>query len=232
MTRHINAETLAHLRRWEGCVLYAYDDKDGSNPRRFIKPGDSVSGTLTIGYGHTETVVPGMRITQEEADRLFKADLVPRITAVEQMVRVPLTDNQFGVLLSWAFNVGLGAARKSTLIRKLNDGDYDVVPGELAKWNKQGGKVVPGLVNRRAAEAGLWAKGEFVASASVDVAPPPTAPSPANDTGIMAGVAGAAATAAPFISGLSGVHWAVGVAVVVGAVAIAALWLLKRQRAA
>lgn len=232
MARQLTPDVLAHLRQWEGCVLYAYDDKDGSRPRDFVTPGTPVRGTLTIGYGHTETVRPGMRITQEEADRLFLADVAPRVAALDDMIQVDLTDNQFGALLSWVFNVGVGNARKSTLIRKLNAGDYDAVPAELAKWNKQSGQVVPGLVNRRAAEAGLWAKGEFVASKAVTPAAPVTAPSPANDTGILAGVAGAAATAAPFISGLSGVHWAVGVAVVAGAVALAALWLLRRQRAA
>lgn len=232
MTRVLSPDVLAHLRRWEGCVLYAYDDKDGSRPRRFIGPGDPVRGTLTIGYGHTETVRPGMRITQAEADRLLMADCAPRIAALDAMVRPHLTDNQFGALLSWLFNVGEGAARSSSLIRRLNAGDFDAVPAELMKWTKSKGEVMQGLVNRRAAEAGLWARGEFVASAAVTPSAPPVAPSPATDTGILASVAGAAAAAAPAISGLSGVHWAVGVALVAGAVALAAVYLLKRQRAA
>lgn len=232
MARVLTAEVLAHLRQWEGCVLYAYDDKDGSNPRHFVGPGDPVRGTLTIGYGHTEGVVPGMRITQAEADQLFQADVAPRVAALDGMVEVPLTDRQFGVLLSWLFNVGEDNARKSTLIRRLNAGEYDAVPGELAKWNIANGAVNGGLVNRRAAEAGLWAKGAFVSSASAPVAAPQTAPKPSTDAGILAGVAAAAATAAPAVSSLNGVHWAVGVAIVAGAVALAAIWLLKRQRAA
>lgn len=238
MTRRLSAEALAHLRQWEGCVLYAYDDKDGSRPRAFIRPGMAVHGTLTIGYGHTETVQPGMRITQAEADSLFQADCAPRIAALDAMLEVPVTDAQFGALLSWLFNVGEGAARSSSLIRRLNAGEYDAVPAELAKWNKQRNRttgqleVVTGLVNRRAAEAGLWARGTFVSSAAESVASPPTAPPPASDAGILAGVAGAAATAAPAVSSLSGVHWAVGIAIVAGAVALAAVWLLRRQRAA
>lgn len=232
MARRLSPEALAHLRQWEGCVLYAYDDKDPTRPRRFIQPGMPVRGTLTIGYGHTETVRPGMRISQEEADRLFQADVAPRVAALEAMLAVPVTDNQFGALLSWVFNVGVGAARQSALIRRLNAGDYAAVPTELAKWNRQDGQVVGGLVNRRAAEAGLWARGAFVASAAVPVAAPPTAPAPAADAGILAGVGGVAAALAPAISSLSGLHWAVGVAAVAGAVLIAGVWLLRRQRAA
>lgn len=221
MTRHVNDAALALIQQWEGLRLDAYQD---------------VAGVWTIGYGSTTDVHPGQRITQEQAVERLRRDLATAEQAVWSAVDVDLTDNQFGALVLFVFNVGAGAFRASTLLKKLNAGDYAAVPGELAKWNKArvNGVLTPvsGLSNRRAAEAGLWAKGEYVASASAPVAPAATAPSPANDTGIMAGVAGAAATAAPFISGLSGVHWAVGVAVVVGAVAIAALWLLRRQRAA
>mgnify|MGYP001177774674 CR=1 FL=1 len=239
MTRRLTAENLDHLKRWEGLVLYAYDDADGSNPKRFIGPGDRVAGKLTIGYGHTRTVQPGQRITEAEAEALFRSDLAPAESAVDGIVRVSLTDAQFAALVSFAFNLGWSTSKGAPLANvaeTLNKGDYAGAIHRLGLYNKTRINgvltVSPGLVNRRAAEAGLWAKGEFVASASVDVAPPVTAPSPATDTGIMAGVAGAAATAAPFISGLSGVHWAVGVAIVVGAVGLAALWLLKRQRAA
>jgi len=180
--------------------------------------------------------MPGMVITEAQAIERLRRDLAVAEQAVWNAVDVDLTDNQFGALVSFVFNVGVGAFRSSSLLRKLNAGDYAAVPGELAKWNKArvAGVLTPvaGLSNRRAAEAGLWAKGDYVASASAPVAPAATAPSPATDTGILASVAGAAAMAAPAVSSLNGVHWAVGVAIVAGAVGLAALWLLKRQRAA
>ena len=139
-------------------------------------------------------------------------------------------------LVGFAFNAGTGAFRQSTLLRKLNAGEYDAVPFELAKWNKTtiaGRRVVsPGLVNRRAAEAGLWVKGDFVTSASVPVDKPPTAPKPAIDAAALGGVAAAAATAAPALTALSGVPPIVGAVLVGGLVVLAAVVLLTRQRRA
>lgn len=220
MTRRVNDAALALIRQWEGLRLTAYQD---------------IAGVWTIGYGSTTNVRPGQRITEAEAVARLRNDLHEAESAVERLVEVELNDAQFGALVSFVFNVGQGAFGGSTLLRKLNAGDYASVPGELAKWNKA--KVdgvlrpVAGLSNRRAAEAGLWVRGDYVASASAP-ATTTAAPSPAADTGILASVAGAAAMAAPAVSSLSGVHWAVGVALVVGAVALAGLWLMKRQRAA
>jgi GH24 family phage-related lysozyme (muramidase) len=75
---------------------------------------------------------------------------------VEALVETPLTDNQFGALVSFTFNLGRGNLAKSTLLRKLNGGDYDGAAIEFNKWNKAGGKVLAGLVARRAAEAELF----------------------------------------------------------------------------
>lgn len=150
MTRRINDEGLALIKQWEGLRLTAYR---------------CAAGVLTIGYGSTGPhVTEGMKITKAKAEKLLLKDLERFEAAIERLVTVPLNDNQFAALVSWAFNVGEGAVAKSTLIRKLNAEDYDAVPGELARWNKAGGKVLAGLSNRRAAEAGLWANGEFVAS--------------------------------------------------------------------
>lgn len=221
MSPHVNDETLSLIKKFEGLRLESYLD---------------VAGVLTIGYGSTTNVRHGMRITEAEATARLRNDLADAEQAVWNAVHVDLTDNQFGALVSFVFNVGAGAFRSSTLLKKLNASDYDAVPAELAKWNKArvNGVLTPinGLSNRRAAEAGLWARGEYVSSASAAVAEPPQPPHPATDTGILASVGGAAAMAAPAFASLNGVHWAVGVAVVVGAVGLAALWLLKRQRAA
>ncbi|MBD3844275.1 lysozyme [Bosea sp. SSUT16] len=159
MTRRISPEGLALIKQWEGCKLTAYKD---------------VAGVWTIGYGSTGPhVTAGLKISQEEADQLLLADLDRFERAVERLVKVPLTDGQFAALVSFAFNVGEGAKgfAGSTLLKKLNAGDYAAVPKELMKWVNAGGKKVSGLVNRRAAEAGLWAKGSFVSSNTVEAKP-------------------------------------------------------------
>ncbi len=187
MTKRVNAETLEHIKRWEGLRLEAYED---------------VAGVLTIGFGSTRDVKPGMKITKAEAERRLKKDLLEAETAVSSLVKVELTENQFGALVSFVFNVGTGAFRSSTLLRRLNKGDYACVPAELARWNKAkvNGRMVPveGLSNRRAAESGLWSRGEFVASNTVE-AVPERAPAGRGDTG--AGV-GAATSATTLISNL------------------------------
>lgn len=159
MTRRINAEGLKLIKQWEGLKLTAYKD---------------VAGVWTIGYGSTGShVTPGLEISRDEAERLLIKDLDRFERAVDKLVKVPLSDNQFAALVSFAFNVGEGKGgfATSTLLRKLNARNYDAVPGELAKWVNAGGKKVKGLVNRRAAEAGLWAKGSFVSSNTVEAKP-------------------------------------------------------------
>jgi lysozyme len=215
MMRRINAEGLAFIKQWEGLRLDAY------------KCSASV---WTIGYGHTATAKQGMRISQTEAERLLYQDLAVFEAEVSRAVDVKLSDNQFAALVSWTYNVGVQAMRTSSLIRKLNQGDYASVPGELARWNKVGGTVNKGLSNRRAAEAGLWARGAFVASRDVEPTEP-RRPSAASEAGALGGVAAAASAAAPAVTGLSGLHWAVGVALVAGVVALVAIWLLRRRDA-
>ena len=162
MARKVTPFVIEKIKQWEGLRLTAYRD---------------AGGVLTIGYGHTgDDVHAGLKITQEQADKLLASDLFRFERAVDEGVKVALTDNQFGALVSFTFNVGVGAFQSSTLLRKLNAGDYSAVPGELARWNKitvDGKKLVlNGLSNRRAAEAGLWATGAFVASAPAVAMPP------------------------------------------------------------
>lgn len=156
MNRRINAEGLSHIKKFEGLRTRAYRD---------------VANILTIGYGHTSAagapdVREGMTISESQAEQILQSDLRKFEDRVSRLVKVPLSDNQFAALVSFEFNTG--ALHKSTLLRKLNKGDYNSVPVELMKWVNAGGKRVKGLVNRRAAEAGLWAKGEFVSSNFVD----------------------------------------------------------------
>lgn len=155
--RKVNQEGVDLIKRWEGLELKAYTDS---------------AGVLTIGYGHTSAagapkVYAGMTISEPEAEAVLKSDLSKFEERVSRLVKVPLTDNQFAALVSFDFNTG--ALHKSTLLKKLNAGNYEAVPGELSKWVNAGGKKLKGLVNRRAAEAGLWARGSFVSSNTQEV---------------------------------------------------------------
>lgn len=211
--RKINDEGIAHLKKWEGLRLKAYY---------------CAGNVLTIGYGSTGPhVKKGMVITAEEAEALLRKDLERFERAVERLVKVQLTDNQFSALVSFVYNVGEGAFAKSTLLKKLNAGNYDAVPGELAKWNKAGGKRLQGLVNRRAAEAGLWAKGEFVASREITAEPEKLSAwkTPEAVGTVLSGASGVAVAA----SEPGPLQWAFAIAIVVG-VAVVAFYFVKRIR--
>ena len=106
----------------------------------------------TIGYGHTKGVKRGDTCTQAEADAFLVKDVGWVLAAVQGAVKVPLTAGQRAALHSFVFNCGAGAFRSSTLLRKLNQGEYNNAAEEFLRWNKAGGKVIKGLVRRRAAE--------------------------------------------------------------------------------
>jgi len=218
MTRMVNADGLALIKQWEGLKLQAYRD---------------VAGILTIGYGHTGGVRAGQVITADQAEAMLVIDLERFEKTVAALVKVPLSDNQFAALVAFTFNVGERAFATSTLLRKLNAADYASVPGELAKWNKAwvNGRLVPvdGLANRRAAEAGLWARGEFVSSNTAPVAAPP-GPVERNSTPLSLGaIAGAAG---PALGALAGIPWQGVVAIAVVAGVAALVWLLTGRKAA
>lgn len=227
MTRRINAEGLAKIMAWEGFVPYAYDDFDPPKNRRRIQPGDTVNGTLTIGFGSTGPhVKPGMEISRADAEKLLRQDLDRFERAVDMSVTVPLNDNQFAALVSFSFNVGVEAFKRSTLLKKLNAGQYDAVPSELMKWVNSKGVKMAGLVNRRAAEIGTWNKGAFVNSQTIPVKVEPR-PFSANDAAGYAGALGTLVAAA----GTSGpMQWAMA-AISVAAFALLAWWIIWGRRA-
>lgn len=157
---------------WEEFVGYPYDDKvpkrRGANGK-LVYPewrGGPLRGTLTIGFGHTDAagpvldlgakIVPGMRLTQEQGDQLLANDLAPCELAVARLVKVGLGQHQADTLEDFVFNAGAGTLQKSTLLRKLNAGDYDAVPAELMKFTMSRGEHMEGLVHRRSAEISMW----------------------------------------------------------------------------
>lgn len=138
---NISDAGLALIKEHEGLRLHAYQDSVGA---------------WTIGVGHTLGVYEGQQITTMEADRLLRADLETAERCVNGMVHVEVSQNQFDALVSFAFNVGCGALRASTLLRLLNDGDDMAAAQQFEHWCHAGGKVLAGLVTRREAEKELF----------------------------------------------------------------------------
>lgn len=228
MARKINGETLEKINGWEVFVPYAYDDADTSNPKKKIRRGDPVHGTLTIGYGSTgPRVRAGMVISEETAAQYLAEDLAKFEANVEKLVKVPLTDNQFGALVSFDYNTG--ALATSTLLKKLNAGDYSSVPYEMARWIKTtiNGKRVrsEGLVNRRAAEAGLWASGAPVASNTVVAAPMTKPVITMESVGVVAAAIGSMASV---FDGSGPVQYAIAGLIVIGFLMASIMFIKKR----
>lgn len=129
------------IKSFEGCRLTSYQD---------------VGGVWTIGYGHTSNVYANMSITQQQADAFLEQDLQRFSQAVASAVKVPLNQYQFDALVSFCYNVGVHAFATSSLLKRLNRGDYSGACEEMDLWIHAGGKVVQGLVNRRNAEQALF----------------------------------------------------------------------------
>lgn len=138
---NISEEGLSLIKKFEGCELKAYR---------------CAANVLTIGYGTTKGVTEDMEITKEEAESILKEEMHEYEGYINDMVKVPLKQNQFDSIVSWVFNLGSGNLSSSTLLKKLNNSEYDEVPAQIKRWNKAGGKVLDGLIRRREAEALLF----------------------------------------------------------------------------
>lgn len=146
----------ALFREWEGVVPHVYLDSGGAPTigiGHLLTPAERSSGTLWL-RGQALRLQDGM--TAGDCEALLEQDLEPVQRCVNSAVTVPLTQNQFDALVSFAFNVGNDAFLNSTLLKRLNAGRLDEVPAELARWNRDNDRVVPGLVNRRNKEIALW----------------------------------------------------------------------------
>ena len=156
------------VKQFEGCKLKAYR---------------CPAGVCTIGYGHTSAagapkVVDGMTITQAQAEDILKRDIVKYEVAVMDLVKVKLSQNQFDVLVDFAYNAGVGSLKSSTMLKKINSGNLDMVPAELMKWTKGGPekKTLPGLVRRRQAEINWWTAQDHAHDQQEDRATPDAPP--------------------------------------------------------
>lgn len=141
--------------------------KTSEEGKKFIKLKEGLkleiykcsSNVSTIGYGHTGSDVhAGMKITKEQAEKLFAMDIQIHENNVNQLVKVSLTQNQFDALVSLEFNIGYGAFKNSTLLKLLNAGKYRESAEQFPRWVYSGGKVSAGLQKRREEEKRLFLK--------------------------------------------------------------------------
>ena len=139
--KHTSKTGIDLIKRWEGWRAKAYK---------------CPANKWTIGYGHTKTARRGMIISQQEGERLLRQDLQIYENAIHNLVSLPLNQNQFDALVSFTYNVGRGALSQSTLLRKLNQGNYTAAADQFSRWVYGGGRKLPGLVSRRAAERQLF----------------------------------------------------------------------------
>ena len=138
---NISNEGISLIKKFEGCELESYQD---------------AVGVWTIGYGHTKNVKEGMTISKEQADNMLLNELDEYCEHVEKAVDVTLKQNEFDALVSWTYNLGPTNLNDSTMLKVLNNKDFEEVPNQIKRWNKAGGKVLDGLIRRREAEALLF----------------------------------------------------------------------------
>lgn len=209
-------EGLALIRECEGFRGAAYRD---------------AVGVWTIGFGHTAMagapeVSQGMEISRAEAKKILARDVDGFARGVAKLVTAQLNDNEFSALVSFAYNVGLGNFAGSSVLKAVNVGEPEAVPRRLQLWVKAGGRVLPGLVKRRAAEAAL-----FLKSAEAEVKAPVEVPSgkPAQrSTTIRAAFALALLAGLDRLALVTG-YGVLGLAALAG-IGAAAYWIIRERR--
>lgn len=130
---------------------------EGFKPKAYWCPGQK----LTIGYGTTRGVTEGMVVTHEQAIEMLERDVQVFAAAINRLVKVFLTQNQFDALVSFVYNIGEGAFAKSTMLQHLNKGEYEKASEQFPRWRFSMGIPLPGLVRRRVAERALFDKAEY-----------------------------------------------------------------------
>lgn len=137
----MNKHALDLIKSFEGLRLKAYRD---------------TGGVWTIGYGETRGVSEGQIITKAQAEDMLTKRVAIFESGVHSLVKVTLNDKQLGALISFAYNLGLDALAKSTLLKLINAGKLIEAAAQFSRWNKDNGVVLKGLVKRRAAEQDLF----------------------------------------------------------------------------
>ena len=221
---HVNKETFDLIKKWEGCKLKAYK---------------CPAGVWTVGYGLTTSagfieVGPNTEITQDEADWYLEQAVLKFADKISPHISGPINDNQFGAFVSLAYNIGVGGFKKSSALRHFNSGDHGKVPASIRLWNKAGGKVLQGLVNRREDEVELFLKPVEVAipepEPQVEVKPEGRS-NVAKSTTVQATVVQAASAVGAGVTAISALDGTAQL-ILIGCltlVVISAMWIFKER---
>lgn len=220
----MTAESLALIRRHEGFRNAAYR---------------CPAGVWTVGYGHTSMAGPpavqaGLEVSRAQANEILARDVEAVARGVRGLLKVPLADQQFSALVSFAFNVGIGNFRQSSVLKAVNARDFAAVPRRLQLWTKAGGRVLPGLIRRRAAEAELFVGEAGQEPLTMPVEPvegKPALRSTTNLAAVLSALAGIASTLIASAREATEVLGGPVIGIVLMAVMIgAALWILRERR--
>lgn len=165
-------------------LLYEFEGRHKLLPDgRFQAYLDKIASppVWTLYAGLTKGIREGMIVTEAQGDAMVRKELNIYEDAIERLVTVPLTGNQFSALTCLVYNIGVGAFAKSTLLKVINQGRQDKVPEQWLRWNKAGGKTIKGLARRRTAELALFLEPDEI-EAVVPPDPMPQRVEPANPT--------------------------------------------------
>ena len=136
-TRKITESTVNLIKTFEGFRAHAYKD---------------VGGLYTVGYGQQDGVTEGMQVTVFEADQMLRQKLARIAEEIAPIIRYECSENQFSALCSLVYNIGVRAFKRSSLLKKLNEGSLDEAADQFLRWSFVDGKQVPGLLRRRRIE--------------------------------------------------------------------------------
>ena len=134
----ISENGLELIKKFEGCETTAYQDS---------------VGVWTIGFGHTKGVEEGQTCSIEDAESMLADEMDEYEGYINNMVKVELQQHEFDALVAWVYNLGPTNLGESTMLKVLNEGQFDRVPDEMNRWTRAGGKILEGLVRRRQAES-------------------------------------------------------------------------------
>jgi len=222
----VNQATVEIIKEFEGCKLKAYK---------------CPAGVWTIGYGTTASafvgITPhdGMTITQADAETYLKMAIEKFAEAIMPSITQPINDNEFGAFVSLAYNIGSGAFKKSSALRHFNAGDKAKAADAILMWNKAGGKVLSGLVRRRAAERALFLTpiGFAAQDKLEDATAVPDIPrnTPMESTTMQAGAVQAVSAVGAGVSAVSALSGTAQIVALVfcGIVALAAVWIMRER---
>jgi lysozyme len=220
----VTEEGLALIRRFEGFRSEAYR---------------CPAGIWTIGYGHTSMagapeVTPGLKLSRAEAGDILRRDVAKFAEGVAARLVRRLTPSQFSALVSFAYNVGLANFARSSVLKAVNAGDFDAVPRRLQMWVKAGGRTLPGLVRRRAAEAALFASGGTGEPMPRTVEAVPGKPAHESTTtlaAVVSALAGIATTLLPIAREAADIFAGPTAAIVLTVVIVgASVWIVRERR--